>query len=208
MRVLIACERSAIVRDAFRVRGHDAWSCDLGACEGDPRYHYQDDVFNCVASHPEFDFIGLHPECRFLSVSGFHWNYRDADRANKTEEALIFARRCFELLDRVGKGYLENSVSILSTRVRKPDQTVQPYWFGEDASKRTCFWIRGLPLLHGTDRFIGRTVEWPEGSGEFVERWSNQTDAGQNKLGPSETRSMDRARTYLGIAKAMAAQWG
>jgi len=189
--------------------GHDFYSCDLEPCEGDPRWHLKGDIFYVFEGFASpLDFVGLHPECRYLTVSGFHWNYRKPERAAKTDNALIFAKRCFAILEFVGRGYLENSVSILSTHVRKPDQIIQPYEFGEDASKKTCLWLKGLPLLKPTNRISGRCVEWPKGSGKFVERWANQTDSGQNRLGPSETRSMDRARTYPGIAQAMAQQWG
>lgn len=102
MKVLIGCERSAVIRDAFRAMGHDAWSCDTEPCEADPQWHLQEDIFACVENHPEIQFIGLHPECKYLSVSGYHWNYRIPERAAKTDAALIFAKRCFELLERVG----------------------------------------------------------------------------------------------------------
>lgn len=207
MRGLIACERSAIIRDAFRALGHDFYSCDIEPCEAGPAFHFQKDVFQCIEEDGPFDFFGVHPECRFLTVSGFHWNYRQPERAAKTDDALIFAKRCFALCECHKFAYLENSVSILSTRIKEPTQTIQPYDFGEDASKRTCLWLWNLPRLESTMRIPGRKVEWPKGSGNIVERWSNQTDSGQNKLGPSETRSMDRARTYYGIAKAMAEQW-
>jgi hypothetical protein len=120
--------------------------------------------------------------------------------------ALAFVR---ELIELAGDApwYLENPVSIISTKIREPSQTIQPHDFGEDASKRTCLWLNRLPLLRGTVRVPGRMVEWPRGSGKMVERWSNQTDSGQNKLPPSRDRWKVRSKTYAGIARAMADQW-
>lgn len=208
-KALIGCERSAVIRDAFRAMGWDAWSCDLQKCEGDPRWHIVGDVLtvadNCAESG--WDFFGVHPECTKLCVSGIHWNTYRPERKKETEQALEFAKKCFALCERFPMAYLENSVSILSTKVRKPEQTIQPYNFGQDASKKTCLWLRNLPPLQITKRIPGRKVEWPKGSGKIVERWANQTDSGQNKLGPGKTRSMDRARSYPGIAQAMASQW-
>jgi hypothetical protein len=104
---------------------------------------------------------------------------------------------------------VENPTGCISTRIRPFDQRIQPYEFGADASKGTCLWLNGLPVLQKdpAQRIPGRKVEWPRGSGRIVERWSNQTDSGQNRLGPSETRGQDRARTYPGVARAMAVQW-
>jgi hypothetical protein len=211
VRVLIACERSGIVREAFRARGHDAWSCDLEAAEDGSPFHWHGDVLELLANcsqdpefWPPFDLMIAHPECRYLSVSGLHWNKRRPERAAQTEEAAAFALALWNAP--VAKVALENPVGLLSSRIRKPDQIIQPYQFGEDASKATCLWLRGgLPVLRCTQRFVGRFVMH---NGKLVERWSNQTDGGQNKLGPSPTRSMDRARTYKGIADAMADQWG
>jgi len=200
MRVLIACERSGIVRDAFRALGHDAWSCDLEACEGDPTWHLQGDALVYArAEHDGWDLMIAHPECRYLSVSGLHWNKRRPERAELTEQAAEFAVALWN--SPIKRVALENPVGILSSRIRKPDQIIQPYQFGEDASKATCLWLRGLPPLIPTKRVPGRIVNGKE-------RWANQTDSGQNRLGPSPTRSMDRARTYQGIADAMAEQWG
>jgi hypothetical protein len=104
---------------------------------------------------------------------------------------------------------MENPVGCIGTRIRPYDQLIQPYEFGDDASKRTCLWLDNLPALEldPAKRFPGRIVEWPRGSGKLVERWANQTDSGQNNLGPSEHRARDRSKTYDGIAEAMAEQW-
>lgn len=200
VRVLVACERSGIVREAFRARGHDAWSCDLEAAEDGSRFHYRRDALE--VAWWDWDMMIAHPECTYLSVSGLHWNKRRPERALLTEEAVEFALALWNApIERIA---MENPIGILSTRIRKPDQIIQPYEYGEDASKATCLWLRGLPLLRPTRRVQGRIVIH---NGKLVERWANQTDSGQNKLGPSPTRSMDRARTYRGIAEAMADQW-
>ena len=201
MRILIACERSGIVREAFRRRGHDAWSCDLEPAEDDSPWHIRADVLRVIdaCASDEWGLMIAHPECRYLSVSGLHWNHRRPERAALTERAVEFATALWDAP--IARVALENPVGLLSSRIRKPDQIIQPYDFGEDASKATCLWLRGLPPLRPTQRVPGRMINGRE-------RWANQTDSGQNRLGPSPTRSMDRARTYPGIADAMAEQWG
>jgi hypothetical protein len=144
-----------------------------------------------------------HPPCQFLSVSGYHWVYRRPERRPKIDEALAFFRLLLEAP--VKRICLENPVSIASTRIQRPTQMIQPYEFGEDASKATCLWLKNLPRLLPTERIPGRLVTL---NGRKVERWSNQTDSGQNRLGPSLTRAKDRAQTYRGVADAMAEQWG
>lgn len=203
MKILIACESSARVRDAFRVRGHDAWSCDLLPTEGDPRYHYQDDIKNVINNDPSWDlFIGF-PDCTYVCGSGLHWNKRRPERQELTEKAIEFFRWMFNLpIHRIA---LENPVGLLNTVIRPPDEIFQPYHFGEDASKKTCLWLKNLPLLSPTRFYPPRLVLY---NGKICERWGNQTDSGQNKLGPSEDRWKDRSRTYLGVAEAMASQWG
>lgn len=197
MKVLVACERSGVVREAFRRNGHDAWSCDLEPAEDGSPYHIQGDALEAAYAY-SWDMMIAHPECKYLCGSGLHWNKRRPERARLTEEAVEFALALWNAP--ISRVCLENSVGILSTRLRKPDQVIQPYQFGEDASKATCLWLRGLPPLAPTKRVPGRIVNGKE-------RWANQTDSGQNRLGPSPTRSMDRARTYPGIANAMAQQW-
>ncbi len=144
-----------------------------------------------------------HPPCTYLCSSGLHWNKRVPGRQQKTMEALDFVRRLLSApIPFIG---LENPVGCIGTQIRKATQYIHPYEFGEDASKRTGLWLKGLPKLkHGT-RFPGRWVMW---NGKLVERWSNQTDSGQSNLGPSEDRAAQRSVTYPGIAAAMADQWG
>jgi hypothetical protein len=188
MRVLVACEFSGIVRDAFRARGHEAYSCDLLPTEGDPAFHYQEDVMNVI--HNSWDLMIAHPPCTHLAVSGARYF---KNKLPQQKEALDFVQWLLEVpIPRIA---LENPVSIISTRIRKPDQIIQPWMFGEDASKTTCLWLKGLPKLQPTN-VIKKT------------RYANQTPSGQNRLGPSPTRAADRSRTYRGIAEAMAEQWG
>jgi len=208
LRVLVACEFSGVVSQAFRDRGHDAYSCDLLDTEWDDRFHLKGDIKalleeGCDGIPDEWDLMIAHPPCTYLSVSGLHWNKRDAERAKKTEEALEFVQYLMDAP--IEKIAIENPISCISTRIRKPDQIIQPYDFGDDASKKTCLWLKNLPPLVSTKRVQGRFVEY---NGKIVERWSNQTDSGQNKESPSPDRWKERSRTYQGIAKAMAEQWG
>lgn len=198
MRVLIGCESSGAVRRAFRALGHDAWSCDLlPADDGDP-HHIQGDVLEAMRGG--WDLGVFHPPCTYLSVSGLHWNGRVPGRAEKTEEALEFVREIMAApIPRIA---IENPVSCISSRIRKPDQTIQPYWFGHDASKRTCLWLQNLPLLVATGPYVEPRVV------NGRPRWANQTDGGQNRLGPGPNRWKQRSATYEGIARAMADQWG
>jgi hypothetical protein len=190
MKILVACEFSGIVRDAFIARGHQAMSCDFLPTETQGP-HYQGDVTDILGDG--WDMMIAHPPCTYLAVSGLHWNHRIAGRSQKTEEALAFVRMLMGApIERI---CVENPVSCISSRIRKPDQIIQPWMFGEDASKTTCLWLKNLPKLTPTN-IIKK------------DRYANQTPSGQNKLGPSPTRAMERSRTYAGIAQAIADQWG
>lgn len=200
MRVLVACEWSGAVRDAFRRCGHDAWSCDLVPCAPDSEFasfHIEGDVRAVIGGG--WDMMIAFPECKFLSGSGLHWNKRTPGRAEKTEEALAFVRTLMSAP--IKKKALENPVGCISTRIRRPDQIIQPYWFGADASKKTCLWLEGLPPLAPTAYVRPRYADGKP-------RWANQTDSGQNRLGPSDDRARLRGKTYPGVADAMAIQWG
>lgn len=140
-----------------------------------------------------------HPPCTYLARSGLHWNKRNPERALLTEEALTFVQKLLNAP--IPMIALENPVGLISTRIRKPDQKVHPFMFGDDASKNTCLWLKDLPLLVPTQMVEPRYVDGKP-------RWANQTDSGQNRLGPSEDRWKERSRTYQGIANAMASQWG
>lgn len=194
MRVLIACEYSGTVREAFKKRGHDVLSCDLLPADDGSKDHYQGDVRDLLSEH--WDLMIAHPPCTYLAVSGLHWNKRVVGRSEKTEEALNFVKLLLNApIERIA---LENPVSCISSRIRKPDQIIQPWWFGDDASKKTCLWLKNLPPLVETNRL----------EGDDKTRRANQTPSGQNKLGPSADRWKIRSKTYQGIADAMAAQWG
>jgi hypothetical protein len=197
MRVLVACEFSGTVRDAFLRAGHYALSCDLLPCESDVSGdHYQGDVLD-ILDH-DWDLMIAHPPCTYLCSSGLHWNKRRPGRAEETEKALEFVRR---LLDApIPRIALENPVGCISTRIRPYDQAIQPYQFGHDASKKTCLWLKNLPPLRPTKMVEPRMVNGKP-------RWGNQTDSGQNKLPPSADRWAIRSETYQGIAQAMAEQW-
>lgn len=181
MRVLIACEYSGAVRDAFRVAGHDAMSCDLLPSEV-PGPHYQGDVRDVLGDG--WDLMVAHPPCTHLAVSGARWfREKQAEQA----EALDFVRL---LLDApIPRIALENPVSIISTRIRKPDQVIQPWQYGHGETKATCLWLKNLPALKPTQIVDGR-------------------EARVHRMPPGPNRWKERSRTYAGIAGAMAAQWG
>lgn len=195
MRVLIACESSGVVRDAFIARGHDAVSCDLlpTSSEGP---HHQGDVRDIL--HDGWDLLIAHPPCTYLSVSGMHWTTRGLRDPALTESALEFVRLFMGApIKRIA---IENPVSVISTRIRKPDQVINPYQFGHDASKKTCLWLKNLSPLRPTSFVEPRMVNGKP-------RWANQTDSGQNRLSPGPDRWKLRSMTYAGIAAAMAEQW-
>ena len=196
MKVLIACEYSGRVRDAFIARGHDAVSCDLLPTDT-PGPHYIGNVQDILADR--WDMMIAHPPCTYLCSSGLHWNTRRPGRAQMTEDALDFVRMLMDApIPRIA---IENPTGCISTRIRKPDQMIHPYQYGHDASKKTCLWLKNLPLLRPTEYVEPRIVDGKN-------RWANQTDSGQNRLTPSPDRWKIRSETYKGIARAMASQWG
>ena len=193
MKVLVACEHTGAVRDAFRAAGHDAWSCDLLDTTA-PGPHFIGDVRQYLGLG--WDLMIAHPPCQYMAVSGYHWTTRGFRDPQLSLDALDFVRLLMGAP--IAHIAIENPVSIISSRVRKPDQIIQPWQFGHDASKATCLWLKNLPRLVPTD------VLAKPASG----RWANQTPSGQNKLGPSKDRWALRSATYSGIAAAMAQQWG
>ena len=197
MKVLVACEFSGRVREAFRKFDHDAWSCDLLPSDDKSKHHITGDVEQIL--NDGWDLMLAFPPCTYLCSSGLHWNKRVEGREKKTEEALEFVRLLLNAP--VNKIALENPVGRIGTAIRKADQSIHPYMFGDDASKRTCLWLKNLPLLKSTDYIEPRMIDGKA-------RWSNQTDSGQNKLPPSKDRWKKRSETYQGIADAMALQWG
>lgn len=181
MRVLVACEFSGIVREAFKARGHDAWSCDLLPTEI-PGQHYEVDVREILSK--SWDLMIAHPPCTHLAVSGARWF---KDKKVEQDEALEFVR--ILLSADIPRIALENPKSIISTRIRRPDQIIQPWMFGHGEVKGTHLWLKGLPCLTPTEIVDGRRPR------VYLEP-------------PSEERWKNRSRTFTGIAKAMAEQWG
>jgi len=196
LKVLVACEYSGRVRDAFTRLGHFAMSCDLLPTESDG-LHYMGDVFDIIDQG--WDIMIAHPPCTYLAVSGMHWTTRGLRDPKLTEDALEFVQKLMDAP--VNKICIENPISVISSRIRKPDQIITPYQFGHDASKKTCLWFKNLKPLQPTNMIEGRLVDGKR-------RWGNQTDSGQNKLAPSDDRWKERNRTYQGVADAMASQWG
>ncbi len=183
MKVLVACEYSGRVRDAFLARGHDAMSCDLLATDV-PGPHYQGDVFDILGDG--WDLMIAHPPCTDLAVSGArHFAAKIAD--GRQQRALDFVRALLEApIERIA---LENPISVISSKIRKPDQIIQPWQFGHGETKATCLWLKNLAPLVPTDIVEGR-------------------EARVHRMPPSADRWKKRSETYLGIAKAMADQWG
>lgn len=216
-RAVIGGERSGIIRRALQARGIWAMSIDLepaddGAGIGRMGGHWQGDMFDVLSmledeSQRVPDIFIVHPVCTYLCSSGLHWNTRRPERAALTDEALRFVERCWKVPAR--RTCLENPQGCINSRLpfMPRPQYVQPYQFGDDASKKTGLWLRELPPLAPTLRIPGRIVGYDK-RGRPIERWANQTDSGQNRLGPSDTRAAERSQTYPGIAAAMAQQWG
>jgi site-specific DNA-cytosine methylase len=193
MRVLIACEFSGVVRDAFLAKEHDAFSCDLLPALSNPERHFQCDVREVLSLRdPPWDLIIAHPPCTALCVSGNRY-YADTPAR---DEAVDFFRIFLEAS--APRVCVENPVGVISTRIRPPDQYIQPYQFGHPESKKTGLWLKGLPKLKSTEILPLPACGY----------WSNQTPSRQNKLGPSPNRGLLRSITYSGIANAMADQWG
>ena len=181
MRVLVACEFSGAVREAFRDMGHNAWSCDLLETEI-PGQHIVGDVLDIVGDG--WDLMVAHPPCTHLAVSGARWW---KDKQQEQADALEFVRALMAApIDRIA---IENPISKISSAIRKPDQIVQPWQFGHGETKATCLWLKGLPKLRPTDVVEGREPK-------------------VHHMAPGPNRWRERSRTYAGIAKAMAQQWG
>lgn len=182
MKVLIACEYSGVVREAFRKLGHDAWSCDLLHASDLSDFHIQDDVLNHL--NEGWDLMIAHPPCTHLAVSGARWF---KDKQKEQAEALEFVRKLLNAP--IPKIALENPISIISSKIRKPDQIIQPWMFGHGETKATCLWLKNLPKLAPTDIVSGR-------------------EAKVHRMPPGKDRWKLRSITYQGIGDAMANQWG
>jgi len=190
MKVLVGCEFSGVVREAFRAKGHRAWSCDILPAEDGSPFHFQCDIGEVLDFG--WDLAVLHPPCTHLAVSGARWF---KEKQNEQKEALRFVR---SLLDApIPKIALENPVSIISSKIRKPDQIIQPYEFGHPETKKTCLWLKGLPKLEPTDNVYEQMMQLPKKERSKV-----------HYMSPGKDRGKKRSVTYTGIAKAMANTWG
>jgi hypothetical protein len=185
MRVIVGCEFSQIVTKAFRNKGHDAFSCDYLPTEGNPAWHFQEDIFE-VLKREKFDLGIFHPQCTYLAVSGAKWMNIEW-RQEAQLSTLFFVKALWKFpIDRIA---IENPVGKLSSLWRSPDQIIEPYHFGDPHKKSTCLWLKNLPPLQKTnDLGGGQQTCWKEP--------------------PSTERQKNRSRTYKGIANAMAEQWG
>ena len=194
MRVLVACEYSGRVRQAFRERGHDAWSCDLLPAEDSQEFHMQCDVRDVPMAYGDtWDLMIAHPPCTHLAVSGARWF---KDKAAEQSEALEFVRWLMDVP--VHRICIENPVSIISSAIRPADQVIQPWQFGEGEVKTTCLWLKNLPKLIPTHKEGGDLFTDAAPDGRVQRCWL---------MPPGPDRWKERSRTYQGIANAMAAQW-
>lgn len=211
MRVLIACEESQAVTKAFRALGHDAFSCDILPCSGGhPEWHFQQDIFEVIDKG--WDLMIAHPPCTFLAVSGARHLYnkdktKNIERWDNQKIALDFVQKLMDApIERIA---IENPISVISSKIRKPDQIVQPYMFGDSASKSTCLWLKNLPKLESTNIVSkGEFKEWiDKKSGKTKRQALWYYEALQKAKNSAERRTL-RSKTFEGIANAMAEQWG
>lgn len=211
MRILVACEESQAVTKEFRKLGHEAFSCDLLPCSGGhPEWHYQQDVFEVIDKG--WDMMIAHPPCTFLAVSGARWLYnkdgtKNEERWQNQSEALDFVQRLMDApIDKIA---IENPISVISSNIRKPDQIVHPYHFGDKASKSTCFWLKNLPKLEPTNIVEkGEFKEWiDKKTGKTKRQATWYYEALQKAKTPAERRTL-RSKTFKGMAEAIADQWG
>ena len=211
MKILVACEESQAITKEFRALGHEAYSCDILPCTGGhPEWHLEGDVFGFIDQG--WDLMVAHPPCTYLSVSGARHLYnkdgsKNLERYKNQREALDFVERLMSCdIPRIA---IENPVSVISSQIRKPDQIVQPWMFGDSASKTTCLWLKNLPKLVATNVVDkGEFKEWiDKKSGKMKRQATWYYDALINAKTPEERRSL-RSKTFKGIAQAIASQWG
>ena len=207
MKILIACEESQTITKAFRKRGHEAYSCDLQKeSGGHPEWHIQGDALQ-EAYSGAYDLMIAHPPCTYLAVSGARWMYnkdgsRNEERWNNQLDALEFVHKLMDApIDKIA---VENPVSVISSQIRKPDQIIQPYHFGDEATKTTCLWLKGLPLLTHTN-VVGKGEKVTYKSGKSHPKW--YADA-LSKAKTKAERQKLRSKTFTGIANAIVDQWG
>lgn len=211
MRVLVACEESQAVTKAFRKLGHEAYSCDIQECSGDkPEWHIKGDAIQ-EAYSGKYDLMIAHPPCTYLAVSGARWMYNKDGSVNK--ERLTNQRKALNFVQKlmdapIEKIAIENPVSVISSQIRKPDQIIQPYEYGHSEAKKTCLWLKNLPLLQSTkivDK--GEFVEWVDKNGKKKRQAKWYLDV-LTKAKTKAERQKLRSKTYQGIADAIANQWG
>lgn len=193
MRVIVGCEESQTVTKAFRELGHEAFSCDLQECSGGhPEWHFQEDIFEVIKREPKFDIGIFHPPCTHLAVSGakHFWYKKEVQK-----QALEFVQKLMEL--DIDKICIENPVSIISTKIRKPDQIIQPYMFGHTERKTTCLWLKNLPKIKETNNVKEEMLKLPY-----------KEYAKVHSMPPGKDRAKKRSVTFTGIAQAFATQWG
>lgn len=208
--ILIACEESQAITKAFRKLGYNAYSCDLLPCSGGhPDWHIQGDAFQ-EAYSGKYDMMIAHPPCTYLAVSGARWLYhkdgsRNEERWQNQAEALDFVR---DLMTAPIKHIaIENPISVISSQIRKPDQIVHPYMFGDKVSKSTCLWLKNLPKLTPTDIVEkGEFIEWIGKNGKKKRQAKWYLDALAKAKSPEERRTL-RSKTFQGMADAIAEQW-
>ncbi len=212
LNVLVACEESQAVTKQFRALGHNAYSCDLlDSSGGNPEWHIKGDALQIAYdSSYDWDLMIAHPPCTYLAVSGARWLYnkdgsRNEDRWVKQAEGLAFVRKLMDApIEYIA---IENPVSVISTQIRKPDQIIQPYQFGDEASKKTCLWTKNLPdLVHTKLVGKGEMIEWIDKNGKTKRQAKWYLDALTKAKTPEERRTL-RSKTFEGIARAMAEQW-
>lgn len=211
MKILVACEESQAITKEFRALGHEAYSCDILPCTGGhPEWHLEGDVFGFIDQG--WDLMVAHPPCTYLSVSGARHLYnkdgsKNLERYKNQQEALDFVQKL--MFCNIPRIAIENPISVISSQIRKPDQIVQPWMFGDSASKSTCLWLKNLPKLVATNVVDkGEFKEWiDKKSGKIKRQATWYYDALINAKSPEERRSL-RSKTFKGIAQAIASQWG
>ena len=209
MKILVACEESQAVTIELRKLGHEAFSCDLLPCSGGhPEWHYQQDVFEVIEKG--WDMMIAHPPCTFLAVSGARWMYNkdgsvNQERLKNQNEALNFVQKLMDApIDKIA---IENPISVISSQIRKPDQIVQPWQFGDKAQKSTCLWLKNLPKLESTNIVEkGEFIEFTSKKGVKKRQPKWYFDALKNAKTPAERRTL-RSKTFKGMAEAIAKQW-
>ena len=210
MKILIACEESQTITNLYREKGYEAYSCDILECSGgNPQWHLKGDALTYAYSG-EFDMMIAHPPCTYLAVSGARWMYNqdgsvNQERLSNQNKALDFVKKLMDApIDKIA---VENPISVISSKIRKPDQIVHPYWFGDKASKSTCLWLKNLPLLTATNMVSkGEFFEWVDKKGKKKRQAQWYMDALKKAKTPEQRRTL-RSKTFEGMAKAITEQW-